>query len=144
MPPAHTLKKPASAQTSWCSSGPGNLSQLTRLRLGAARPLALWLGEAARAKLARRAGFTLTGAAVALTAGTQVVVAVGRLPPEKKVVSSVIRVGFRAEVLGRLPSVDKRAGLLWRLRVVGWNSVQLTGDVELQERRGWGGLLEHR
>lgn len=37
-----------------------------------------------------------------------------------------------------LPSVDKRARLLGRLGVVGWYDVQLTRDVDLQERQGGG------
>lgn len=33
-----------------------------------------------------------------------------------------------------IPSIHKRARLLWRLWVIGWYSVQVTCDVELQER----------
>lgn len=67
--------------------------QLTCFCLGAAPPLVL---KTTRAKLAWSAGFTMATAAVALTVGTQVVVAVGRLPPEK-VVSQTPEC-FRADV----------------------------------------------
>lgn len=107
--------------------------QLTCFCLGAAPPLVLWLLKTARAKLAGSAGFTVATAAVALTVGTQVVVAVGRLPPEKVVSQTPESVSEQTFRTRRLPSVHKRAGLLWGLWVIGWYSVQLTRDVELQE-----------
>lgn len=76
----------------------------------------------------------MTVAAVALTAGAQVVVAVGRQPPEKEKKPS--RFQSKLEFGAGLPSVDKRARPLRRLGVVGRNDVQLTRDVDLQERRG--------
>lgn len=108
--------------------------QLTWSCLGA-DPLALRFPKAARAKLAWSAGFTVAATTVALTGGTQVVVAVGRLPPESVISQSLAAVSEPTFGTRRLPSVHKGAGLLWRLGVVGWDSVQLTCDVELQERQ---------
>lgn len=109
--------------------------QLTWSCLGA-DPLVLCFPKAARAKLAWSAGFTVAATTVALTGGTQVVVAVGRLPPESVISQSFAAVSEPTFGTRRLPSVHKGAGLLWRLGVVGWDSVQLTCDVELQERQG--------
>lgn len=107
---------------------------LTWFRLGAAPPALCFL-KAARAKLAWRAGFTGAGATVALTGGTQVVVAVGRLPPESVISQWPAAVSEQMFGTLHLPSVHEGAGLLGRLGVVGWDRVQLTCDVELQDRQ---------
>lgn len=94
----------------------GSRNSIQHTCLGAAPPLALWFLKAARAKLAWSAGFTVASAAVALTVGTQVVVAVSRLPPEKKKKKVVSQTPESAsEQMWRprqLPSVHEGAGLL--------------------------------
>lgn len=65
-----------------------NSQQLTWFWLGVASPLVLCLLKSSRAKRAWSAGFSVAGPTVALAAGTQVVVAVGRLPPERVISQS--------------------------------------------------------